>query len=92
MVQPCKILVCKLNQIYLSAICEYFQTDFVLFFWRSIRELKIEQDKLEEAKNEADRMTEATDMKPEEAVSTTTPLYRWVIFLVQNFTARWGPP
>merc|ERR1712020_107900 len=35
---------------------------------RSIRELKIEQEKLEEAKQEADRLKDATDMKPEAAV------------------------
>lgn len=46
---------------------------------RSIRELKVEQEKLEEAKKEADRMTDATDMKPEDAVSTTTPLYRQLL-------------
>jgi len=46
---------------------------------RSLQELKIEQKKLEEAKREAEQLNDATDMKPEDAVSTTTPLYRQLL-------------
>ena len=41
----------------------------------TLPELEIEQEKLKESKREAERLNNATDMKPEDAVSTTTPLY-----------------
>ena len=34
-----------------------------------------EQEKLRESKRKAEQLNNATDMKPEDAVSTTTPLY-----------------
>ena len=49
------------------------------YVYRSLQELKIEQTKLEEAKREAEQLNDATDMKPEDAVSTTTPLYRQLL-------------
>ena len=52
---------------------------------RSLQELKIEQTKLEEAKREAEQLNDATDMKPEDAVSTTTPLYRQLLNGLMNY-------
>ena len=52
---------------------------YLLLYYRSLQELKIEQTKLEEAKREAEQLNDATDMKPEDAVSTTTPLYRQLL-------------
>ena len=58
---------------------------YLLLYYRSLQELKIEQTKLEEAKREAEQLNDATDMKPEDAVSTTTPLYRQLLNGLMNF-------
>lgn len=43
---------------------------------RAIRELHTENDKMKEALKDAEKFKDATDMKPEDAVTTPTPLYR----------------
>ena len=54
------------------------------YVYRSLQELKIEQKKLEEAKREAEQLNDTTDMKPEDAVSTTTPLYCHLLNGIMN--------
>ena len=63
-----EVLIIRILLILSSILC-----------YRSLQELKIEQTKLEEAKREAEQLNDATDMKPEDAVSTTTPLYRQLL-------------
>ena len=43
---------------------------------RSVTELKKEEEKIQEALREAEKMKDATDMNPEDAVMAAAPLYR----------------
>ena len=46
---------------------------------RSIQELKKEEDNMKEALNEAEKLSESSEINPEDAVSATTPLYRQLV-------------
>jgi ESCRT-I complex subunit TSG101 len=46
---------------------------------RSIQELKREEDTMKEALKEAEKLSESSEINPEDAVSATTPLYRQLV-------------